>query len=168
MWRTDTEVDNYGFDVERESNVKSEKWEKIGFVQGYGNSNSPKQYEFVDIPKGGTTFQYRLKQIDTDGKFEYSSVVNVELKPDEFKLYQNYPNPFNPYTKIKYYVPRSSQVQITVYDILSNKIAMLVNEEKPAGSYEVQFDANNLPSGVYFYKLQAGSFTKTMKMLLLK
>ena len=92
----------------------------------------------------------------------------MELKPDEFKLYQNYPNPFNPYTKIKYYVPRSSQVQITVYDILSNKIAMLVNEEKPAGSYEVQFDANNLPSGVYFYKLQAGSFTKTMKMLLLK
>ena len=166
-WRTATEINNYGFDIERSAN--SGKWQKIGFVEGHGNSNSPKQYSYTDKnPVGGYKFRYRLKQIDTDGKFEYSSVVNVELKPDEFKLYQNYPNPFNPYTKIKYYVPRSSQVQITVYDILSNKIAMLVNEEKPAGSYEVQFDANNLPSGVYFYKLQAGSFTKTMKMLLLK
>ena len=166
-WRTATEINNYGFDIERSVDIG--KWLKIGFVEGHGNSNSPKQYSYSDKnPTGGSNFKYRLKQIDNDGKFEYSAVVNVKLVPDEFTLYQNYPNPFNPDTKIKYYVPQSSRVQITVYDILSNKIAMLVNEEKPAGSYEVQFDASNLPSGVYFYKLQAGSFTKTMKMMLVK
>ena len=109
-----------------------------------------------------------LKQEDIDGKFEYSAVVNVKLVPDEFTLYQNYPNPFNPDTKIKYYVPQSSRVQITVYDILSNKIAMLVNEEKPAGSYEIKFDASGLPSGVYFYQLKVDKFIKTNKMILLR
>ncbi|MCG6913041.1 T9SS type A sorting domain-containing protein [bacterium BMS3Abin03] len=166
-WQTATEINNYGFDIERSAD--SGKWQKIGFVEGHGNSNSPKQYSYTDKnPIDGSNFKYRLKQIDTDGKFEYSAAVNVKLVPDEFTLYQNYPNPFNPNTKIKYYIPKSSQVQIIVYDILSNEITTLVNEEKPAGNYEVQFDASNLPSGAYFYKLQAGSYTKTMKMLLLK
>ena len=166
-WRTETEINNFGFDIERSADFG--EWQRIGFVEGHGNSNSPKQYSYTDKnPIGGSNFKYRLKQIDTDGKFEYSAVVNVKLIPDEFTLYQNYPNPFNPNTKIKYYIPKSSRVQITVYDILSNEIATLVDEEKPAGSYLVQFNASNLPSGVYFYKLQTGSFTKTMKMILVK
>ena len=86
----------------------------------------------------------------------------------KYKLYQNYPNPFNPSTKIKYSVPQSSNVIIKIFDILGNEIARLVNEEKPLGNYEVEFGATTLPSGIYFYKLQAGKFVETKKMVLMK
>jgi hypothetical protein len=166
-WLTMTEVDNYGFDIER--SVNNSEWEKIGFVKGSGNSNSQKSYSFVDDQlTGGTEFRYRLKQIDTDGSFDYSEILKVEYLPQIFKLYQNYPNPFNPTTKIRYSVPRSSNVTIKVYDILGNEIATLVNGEQEAGTYEVEFDAAILPSGIYFYKLQAGLFVETKKMILLR
>ncbi len=122
-------------------------------------------------------YQYRLKQIDFDGSFEYSNVIEVEIcSPDEFNLSQNYPNPFNPSTKIKFNIPsviasgakQSEMVTLKVYDILGNEIASLVNEEKPAGSYEVDFDGTNLTSGIYFYELKAGSFILTKKMTYLK
>jgi len=91
---------------------------------------------------------------------------------DEFKLYQNYPNPFNPTTTIKYQIPELSYVTIKVYDVLGSEIATLVSEEKPAGNYEVEFNAQSttggLPSGIYFYRLQAGSFVETKKMVLMK
>ena len=165
-WATATEVNNYGFEVERKS---SYNWQKIGFVQGNGNCNSPKQYSFVDNnPYGGTSFQYRLKQIDSDGKFEYSEIVVVKILPEKYELYQNYPNPFNPSTTIKYSVPQGSNVLIKVFDILGNEIETLVNEEKLVGIYEASWNATSLPSGVYFYKLQAGSFIDTGKMILLK
>lgn len=90
------------------------------------------------------------------------------LVPDKFGLSQNYPNPFNPGTLIKYQLPANSQVTIKVYNILGDEVATIVNEEKPAGSYEIKFDASQLSSGVYFYKLQAGSFVETKKMILLK
>jgi len=83
-------------------------------------------------------------------------------------LTQNYPNPFNPSTKIKYQIPELSFVTIKVYDVLGKEVTTLINEEKPAGSYEVEFDASRLPSGVYFYRLQAGSFIETKKMILLR
>ncbi len=165
-WQTKTEVDNYGFDVER--SVISEEWEKIGFVEGYGNSNSPKSYSFTDNPNGGSKFKYRLKQIDTDGAYEYSDIVEVEIIPYEFILYQNYPNPFNPSTNIKSQVSESGFVSLKVYDVLGKEVATVINEEKPSGSYEIEFDATNLPSGVYFYRLQAGSFIETKKMVLMK
>jgi hypothetical protein len=88
--------------------------------------------------------------------------------PSEYYLMQNYPNPWNPSTNIKYSIPKTSQVSIKVYDILGNEIQTIVNEEKPAGIYELTFNAANLPSGVYFYRLQAGSFVETKKMMLLK
>jgi N-acetylneuraminic acid mutarotase len=88
--------------------------------------------------------------------------------PTEFELFQNYPNPFNPTTKIKYQLPVQSFVTLKVYDVLGNEIAILVNEEKPVGSYEIDFKASSLPSGIYFYKLQAGSFLQIKKMVLLK
>ena len=88
--------------------------------------------------------------------------------PDGYYLMQNYPNPFNPNTKIKYQIPEFSFVSIKVFNVLGNEIATLVNEGKPAGIYEVNFDATTLPSGIYFYKIQAGSFTETKKMMLLK
>jgi len=83
-------------------------------------------------------------------------------------LYQNYPNPFNPVTKIMYDVSRQSFITIRIYDILGREAAVLVNETKQQGSYEVSWDASNFPSGVYFYELQAGTFTERKKMVLIK
>jgi hypothetical protein len=97
-----------------------------------------------------------------------SSVTVDNNEPNNFYLFQNYPNPFNPITKIKYSTPKSGLVSLKVYDILGNEIAILVNEEKLSGIYEVQFNASNLSSGIYFYQLQAGDFISTKKLVLLK
>ncbi|PJA95572.1 MAG: hypothetical protein CO129_11085 [Ignavibacteriales bacterium CG_4_9_14_3_um_filter_34_10] len=177
-WQTATEVNNYGFEVERGSRQKAEgnsniNWEKIGFVTGHGNSNSPKDYSFVDENPPSGKLQYRLKQIDTDGGYKYSQEIEAENIPTEFALSQNYPNPFNPSTTIKYSIPsnvksQTSNVKIIVYDILGNEVAILLDENKPSGNYEVKFDGSNLASGIYFYKLQSGSFAQTKKLLLLK
>jgi hypothetical protein len=168
-WATETEVNNYGFEVERASNSFISDWEKVGFVQGNGNSNSPKEYSFTDIPNGGTTFLYRLKQIDNDGKYAFSSVINIEIKVlNEYILNQNYPNPFNPSTVITYSIPISSKVTLTVYDVLGKLITTLVNENQEAGNYSVNFNAAGLSSGMYFYKMQSDNFVKINKMLLLK
>ena len=105
-----------------------------------------------------------MKAID----FNLTTVNETNDIVRNFQLQQNYPNPFNPTTTIKYQIPELSFVTIKVYDVLGNKIATLVNEEKPTGSYEVEFDAIGLPSGIYFYRLQAYDFTQTKKMLLLK
>jgi len=100
------------------------------------------------------------------------TIVNVEsqnnIVPEYFALHQNYPNPFNPTTKIKYSVPQSSNVVIKVFDVLGKEITTLVNEEKSVGTYELNWYAGNLPSGIYFYQLNAGSFVETKKMILLK
>ena len=88
--------------------------------------------------------------------------------PSQYKMSNCYPNPFNPTTTINYQIPELSNVTLTVYDVLGNEIAKLVNEEKPAGSYKVKFNAITLPSGIYFYSLQAGSFFETKKMVLLR
>ena len=93
---------------------------------------------------------------------------NLSVHPTEYSLYQNYPNPFNPSTTIKYAVPKLSFVTIKIYDLLGSEVATLVNEEKPVGTYELNWNAANLPSGVYFYRLQAGSFVETKKMILIK
>ena len=116
----------------------------------------------------------RLKQIDFGGKYEYSQTVEVNWSPfTTYKLEQNYPNPFNPGTMIKYSIPSKvkserSNVVLKVYDILGNEVVTLVNEAKPAGSYEVEFNASKLPSGVYFYQLKTGEFVQTRKMVLMK
>lgn len=96
------------------------------------------------------------------------SISDDEAKPESFALYQNYPNPFNPLTSIEYRVGSMEYVTLKVFDVLGNEVAIFVNEEKPAGTYEINFDASKLSSGVYFYQLQAGSFVETKKMLLLK
>ncbi len=177
-WKTATELNNYGFEIERTSvigNQSSINWERVGFVNGHGNSNSIKQYSYVDesLTESGK-YLYRLKQIDNDGAFEYSQEVEVNfVSAVSFNLSQNYPNPFNPSTTIKYSIPSVGTslmkfVQLKVYDILGNTVATLVNEDKPAGSYEVKFDASQLSSGIYFYKLQAGSYIETKKMMLVK
>jgi hypothetical protein len=171
-WETATEVDNYGFEIERASSPTTPRqgeWETIGFVQGHGNSNSPKSYSFVDDEAISGTVIYRLKQIDTDGKFEYSPEVEVVIgSPKKFKLEQNFPNPFNPTTIISYSIPEGSFVQMRVYNILGEQVAQLVNERKEAGKYNVQFDASNLQSGIYIYQITAGNFSQVRKMMLVK
>jgi len=165
-WSTATEVNNYGFEILRST---QNDWEKIGFVAGHGNSNSPKDYSFTDAnaPKGNVS--YRLKQIDTDGSFSYSDVVTVNnVLAKSFKLYSPYPNPFNPSTTIKYSIPSASNVSLKIYDVIGNEVASLVNERKDAGEYEVNFNAKDLPSGIYFSTLRSNGNVQTQKLILIK
>ncbi len=168
-WSTASETNNSGFEIERSRNQMG--WEKIGYVPGYGTTSETKTYSFADDKVTPGKYSYRLKQIDLDGSFEYSTEVEIWFtSPNEFSLYQNYPNPFNPVTTIRYSIPPglNNKVTLSVYDILGNEIALLVNEVKPAGEYTVEWDASNFSSGVYFYKLTAGSFSSTKKLLLMK
>jgi len=176
-WRTATEVNNYGFEIERtvgspQSSVGSQSqntWEKIGFIQGHGNSNSQKDYSFTDENPSDGLVNYRLKQIDNDGNFKYSSIVEVTSLPTKYSLGQNYPNPFNPSTTISYQLPvAAGHVSLKVYDVLGREVATLVNEQKAPGNYEVKFDGSKLASGVYIYRIEAGKFSDTKKLLLIK
>lgn len=167
LWTTETEVNNYGFDIERK--VNDTNWNKIGFISGAGNSNSQKHYQFIDGNIiGGSEFHYRLKQIDNDGSFEYSDEVEVVIVPDNFTLEQNYPNPFNPTTIIRYAIPKTSFVSIKVYDLNGQEIISLINETKEVGTYEIKFDARGFASGVYLYRMVAEDYINTKKLLLLK
>ncbi len=166
-WQTATEVNNFGFGVERKTG--SENWMRIGFIQGSGNSNSPKEYSFTDEPKGGKEFKYRLRQIDFNGAYEYSWTVSALLENvNQFILDQNFPNPFNPVTKISYTIPQGTVVRLKIYDMLAKEVAELVNSFQEAGRYEVTFDGSYLSSGTYFYKLEAGYFSEVKKLILIK
>lgn len=168
-WETATEVNNFGFEIQR--SVDENEWGKVGFVNGHGNSNSPKYYSFRDesVSKSGK-YYYRLKQVDIDGQFEYSSSVFVSLNiPDmEYKLSQNYPNPFNPSTTISYSVPEQTFVRIIVYNTFGEEVEKLVNGTKQAGNHNITFNANNLASGMYYYTIETEKFVETKKLLLLK
>lgn len=151
-WETKTEVMNHGFEVERQ--ITGSDWQKTGFVEGHGTSNSPKYYTFTDQPNASGKILYRLKQIDTDGGFEYSPEISVEMGlPAEFALHQNYPNPFNPETVIGYALPVAGEVTLEVYNSIGEKMVTLVRATQEAGNHQVTLRADNLPSGLYFYKL---------------
>jgi len=180
-WQTATETNNLGFEIQRR---KCSEWELIGFVPGYGTTIERHSYSFIDDNVSSGHYQYRLNQIDFDGASTYSNSIEVEImSPVEFSLYQNFPNPFNPSTVISYQLPVSSFVKMKVYDALGNEIATLVNENKTAGKYEVEFSAMSgqessiryPASGIYFYQLratpngeQAGDFIQTRKMIFIK
>ena len=166
-WQTKTEVNNYGFEVERKSAAKS--WEKISFIKGNGNSNSEKEYSFVDKNlTDGSQYTYRLKQLDNDGKFSYSDEVEVEVVPSNYELFQNYPNPFNPTTNIKFSLPEDSKVIINIYNMLGQKVMELINSDYQAGFHQVQLNASRLASGVYVYSISAKNFSAVKKMVLMK
>ena len=171
-WVTASEINNLGFEIQRASytGLSGQKdWLKIGFVKGKGTSTGHNEYSFTDEQINPGRFLYRLRQKDFDGTVTCSNEIEINFSlPDEYSLSQNFPNPFNPSTKIKYTVPQYSWIQIKVFDILGNEIEALVNELKPAGKYEVEFNAENLSGGVYFYQLRSGNYVNTMKMLLLK
>lgn len=166
-WRTETEVNNFGFSIERSKG--NAFWLAIGFVEGYGNSKSPKHYSFRDHDiKLSEKYNYRLKRIDNDGTFEYSDIITVNTSlPYDFFLSQNYPDPFKPETTIKFEIPKSRFTTLKVYNALGKEVTTLVNGEKSPGKYEVKFNADNLPSGIYFFQLKVGSFNEVKKMILL-
>jgi photosystem II stability/assembly factor-like uncharacterized protein len=168
-WATGSEINNSGFDIERKISGSYE-WKKINFVQGNGTTNKNKNYSYEDKNITSGKYSYRLKQIDFNGNYEYFELTNeVEIGiPKKFNLSQNYPNPFNPSTKINYELPITNYVSIKVYDLTGKEIAQLVNENKQAGFYTVEFNAGNLASGMYFYRIQAGDFSAVKKMILVK
>ena len=141
-WSTKTETNNYGFDVERKVDGD---WQKIGFVQGNGNSNSPKEYIYIDKNLiGGSKFHYRLKQIDNDGQFEYSDVVEVEVVPTNLHCIRIIQIRLIRQQRLDTNLPKESKVAIKIYNILGSEVMELVNEQKEAGIYEAEFNASNL------------------------
>ncbi len=172
-WTTATEVNNYGFEIERASFRQNEttplqEWEKVGFVNGNGNSNSKKEYTYTDY-SGNKSYVYRLKQIDNNGSFKYSPVIEADgVYELSFKLEQNYPNPFNPSTVIAYQVSTKSLVTLKIYDMLGREIVTLVNSELEAGQYSVSFNGSGYSSGVYYYEVIAGEQRSMKKMTLIK
>ncbi|MDT3695140.1 MAG: T9SS type A sorting domain-containing protein [Ignavibacterium sp.] len=167
-WITASEINNQGFHIERRDN-KNEEWKNIDFVNGNGTTTEPQSYSFVDENLSTGKYQYRLKQTDFDGTFEYSNTIEVEVSiPTRFSLNQNFPNPFNSVTSIQYAIANKQFVTLKVYDILGKEIATLVNENKEAGNYSVDFNAAELPSGVYIYQLSTAGFTQIKKMILTK
>lgn len=169
-WTTITEIKNYGFQIERRTiGEQLPTWNNITFVKGFGTSNSPKQYEYIDQNLIAGKYAYRLKQIDNDGKVTCSESVEVEvLDPKIFSLEQNYPNPFNPSTKIKFAVAALGFVSMKVFNILGQEVSSLLNKEMQPGNYELTWDGTGFQSGVYFYSMTAGGVTSTKSMILIK
>jgi len=168
-WLTATETNNLRFDVQRK--YDSIEWQTIGSLKGNGTTTQTQHYSFSDDLSNYSSSRifYRLKQIDLDGSFSYSNEISVDNNiVSSFELEQNYPNPFNPSTKIKFNIPMTEKVKIEVFNAVGNKVATLLNEVKEAGSHEIQLNADNWATGAYFYKILAGNFSATKKMLLIK
>ncbi|MBK7865885.1 MAG: T9SS type A sorting domain-containing protein [Ignavibacteriales bacterium] len=167
-WTTSSEKNSYGFEIERKT--ESVEWTKLGFVKSSGTSTTVHAYQFVDSKPGAAgKYSYRLKMIDLDGSHKYSSTVEVEFgTPSEFALFQNFPNPFNPETKINFALKEKSEVSIVVYNSSGQQVATLVSGSMDAGYHSVMFNGNEFASGIYFYRITAGRFVETKKMVLLR
>jgi Secretion system C-terminal sorting domain len=168
-WQTATETNNYGFEVERLT-ANDRAWRRLGFVEGSGSSSVQHAYTFTDHSCTGR-YAYRLKQIDRDGKFEYSSVVDVfvSTQPVSFGLIQNYPNPFNPTTNISFTVPTNGHATLKIINILGQEVSTLFNGEALAGIFnQVQFNASGHASGIYFSRLEYNGKVQMTKMTLIK
>lgn len=167
-WNTTMEENNSGFEIER--NSFGAGWKKVGYIAGHGTTNTQQNYTFKDIALQTGRYSYRLKQIDYNGNFEYFELSNEVAigVPNRYLLAQNYPNPFNPSSIINYQLAINSFVSLKVYDLAGKEVASLVNEVKDAGYYTVTFDAKNLSSGTYFYKLSTDKFSDVKKMVIIK
>jgi hypothetical protein len=167
-WTTATELNNSGFYVERSTGEDS--WNNLGFVEGHGTTTEIQSYTFVDKSLASGIYDYRIKQVDFGGSFKYydlSQEIEIVL-PNTYSLSQNFPNPFNPTTKIKYSVLVDGLVNITIFNMLGEKVANPVNSVHEAGNYELTFNAANLASGMYIYRMESGNYVSVKKMMILK
>ncbi len=171
-WSTATETNNKGFEIQRKSGNST--FQDVAFINGNGTTSQPHTYGYTDSKLANGAYTYRIKQVDFDGSFSYSKEVTANVNiPATFSLKQNYPNPFNPTTKIDFSLATDSKVSVKVFDILGREIATLLNSNMAAGNHTINFNATNLQSGVYFYRLQAQGnngkdFTSIKKMILMK
>lgn len=173
QWRTITEINNLGFEIERQivNGHENGVWNLIGFVDGKGTTTNPAYYSFEDknIDFSSSLIRYRLKQINFDGSFEYSNIAEVNnIVSIKFSLDQNYPNPFNPVTNIKFSIPQDDFVTLKIYNIIGQEVAVLINKETTAGAFAITWNAENFPSGVYYCKITVNNYSKVNKMVLLK
>ena len=177
-WTANTGRSNYGFEIERlATDCENPSWLKIAFIKGSNDGEFKESYTYVDDNIwGGRKFKYRLKQIDNNGTFEYSDIVEIEVVPTQYELSQNYPNPFNPSTTIRFSLPKETQLKIKIYNMLGELVETIAEGKYEVGNYKVTFNASSLPSGVYIYRLESSdpstgsgqSFMQAKKMLLLK
>lgn len=166
-WSTATELNNQLFEVQR--SFLGTDFATVGFVNGKGTTSERQDYVYKDKISGDGKYFYRLKQIDYLGHFDYSEIIEIEFREfNSYVLEQNYPNPFNPTTTIGYGLKEKGNVKITILNSIGEEVALIVNEEKESGYHTVEFNAGNLPSGVYFYQLKAGSYVESKKMILLR
>jgi len=169
-WSTGSETNNMGFEILRSINDDN-NWLTIGFVEGEGTTTELTNYEFYNNLsefKSTVNLRYRLKQIDFNGAFSYSEIVEISFTPEAFYLAQNYPNPFNPTTSIRFAIAKDGLVTLKVFNTLGKEIKTLISKNLTAGQYDVSFDASELTSGVYIYQLNADNRTISKKMMLLK
>jgi len=169
-WVTATELNNKGFEIQKKST--NGQFITLAFVNGMGTSTETHNYSFTDKCEPGN-FSYRLKKVDFNGAADISKSVEIVVNPNRFELGNNYPNPFNPSTKISFSLSVDSKVNLNIFNILGQKVASLINGNVPAGTHEVKFNASNLNSGVYIYKIEATgidgqNFTSVKKMILNK
>jgi hypothetical protein len=168
-WITASETNNRGFSFEKRFDCSN--FVEVGFVAGKGSSSIMNKYNFTENNAGASIVYYRLKQVDFDGTASYSETIKVEFTavPAIFALNQNYPNPFNPSTSISFSVAEEGMASLMIYSINGELVSSLFNEAaKPGQLYKVQFNASNLPSGIYFYRLTQGANVVTRKLTLLK
>lgn len=171
-WTTATETNNSGFMVER--SMDNNNFIEVGFVNGHGTTTEVNDYEYADNITATGKYFYRLKQVDFDGTFTYSNIIETEVEgPQVFNLSQNYPNPFNPSTMIKFSLPVDSRVTIELFNTLGEKVDELTNRDYSIGNHEINFDASDLSNGIYYYTISANgvdgsSFVSTKKMVLIK
>jgi type IX secretion system substrate protein len=172
-WQIASETNNQGFEIHRSFN-NGQDWENIGFVDGRGTTTSAAEYNYGDpitaVHENVGTVQYRLRQVDFDGTFEWTEAIDVYIgsTPTDVVLYQNYPNPFNPSTKISYQMQVAGFVTLKVFNTIGDEVASLVQDSKDAGLHIAEFDASHLPSGTYMYQLTVNGNMQQKKMVLMK
>lgn len=166
-WTTLTETNNSGFEIERKSKLSD--WVTISFIPGFGTSTEMHSYNYKDNDLKGGNYSYRLKQIDLDGTFKYSDSIKIEIiAPREFSLKQNYPNPFNPSTTIEFKIPEQAIINLSVYNMLGERVATIINDMLEGGNHKIEFNASDLASGIYLVKMSSDSFSDVIKINLLK
>lgn len=170
-WSTSSEANNRGFEIER--SVVRGQWQKVGFVDGHGTITEKTDYSYIDNSPHFRKNQYKLRQIDYNGSFQYSDIIEVDVLPVDFGLAQNFPNPFNPSTKIEYSIADAGNVTIRVYDATGSEVRKNSEGNKEVGKYVYEFKGGDLSSGIYFYELTVEDengikFRAVNKMLLLK